>query len=510
MFLLGKNAQQLLRRNASRGNGWRELAESIVSSASVLDGTDLPVTWEEGREVLLPTARTLALRSQSLVVAHVLTGEFSFLKTMLSDGLKAARLANWNPEHFLDTAEIAFAVACISKWSQPIASRSQLQELEKVLHERAVKRGLWSLRGGSNWTRTPGNWNIVCNAALTVVATALREKYPDDCTELLERAETSSRIGLSDVGPGGEWKEGVVYLDHSAQFAWFATLATGSSHFQPILDCGEFRAAMTGPSGMVADFGDDLPVCAPPAVGPTGATPAGSLPLNLLWGAPPTRAPDRYVGRTAASLRSGRHFLAVRLGDIRHAHAHADLGSFIWEANGCRLIADPGRLRYDIAGYFDPDTRFHISGVTEHAHNCIAFEAVAQGPATTARASFEDDTLLVTISGDGYILQRCFHLEADGSLTVLDRLVDQGLSSGDAIWTCHVPGRHLGDGTFDEPGGATLSAMLPGPVDQTTFTSEKADEALRQRCSKCPLTRIQVSLTKDQLRQGVRSQFIVM
>jgi hypothetical protein len=350
LFLLGKNWRQEVRRKISLGNDWKNLASDTVSRAIEFKKNELPITWEEGRKVLLPTARNLAVRSQNFVVAHALTGDFTFLDAMLSDGLRVAELDHWNPEHFLDTAELACFIACIRKWTEPVATREQLLELDNVLYERAVKRGLWSLRGGSNWTLAAGNWNIVCNASLMVVASALLQDYPEECGELLERAYSSSNIALNAVGPGGEWHEGITYLDYSAQFAWFAKQATGLHHFQPILDCGRYRSSMIGPSGMIADFGDDLPNCLPPAIGQTGPNPAGSSPFNLLWGAPLPKPPDRFVGRTVACLRTEQGFLAVKLGNTKHAHAHADLGSFIWEAQGKRLVSDPGRLRYDIPG----------------------------------------------------------------------------------------------------------------------------------------------------------------
>ena len=507
MFLLGKNWQQDLRRKISRGPEWRELAEAVLSRAVENRETELPIEWEEGREVLLPTARNLAARSQSFVIAHGLTGDLSFLRSMLSDGLKAASLEDWNPEHFLDTAEMAFAVACIRHWVAPVATRDQIQTLEEVLHEIAVQRGLWSLTGGSAWTREPGNWNIVCNASLMVVAQALSASYPDKCSDLLTKAEASSKVGLNALGPGGEWEEGVVYLDHSAQFAWYAQQATGSRHFQPFFDSNTFRTAMTGPSGLIADFGDDLPDCPPPAIGPTGTTPAGTSPLHLLWGAKPEQTSDRFMGRTVACLRSPRSFLAVKLGVNRHLHAHADLGSFVWEANGDRLVCDPGRLRYDLPGYFDPSSRFKISGVMETAHNCVSFPDTPQEPTTWTRADLDGNTLVVSIMFDKTkTLERRFVSESDGSLTIHDRLINSEGDDGQAFWNCHFRGKPLGDNVWKGPGGQCFKAIFPVPDSERVLVGEPGDKALSQRCSLEPISRIRFALTLGQLRKGIQTQ----
>ena len=159
--------------------------------------------------------------------------------------------------------------------------------------------------------------------------------------------------------------------------------------FDPILQGAVFAAASVGPSGLAANFGDNLSV---PEICPMQAwisarhgrqlpaELAGQHPFDLVWGRQETTRtapPNLFLGNHLVTLRgAGQGWLAVSAGTADHAHAHHDLGSFLWETDGVRFVTDPGRLDYARKGYFKAE-RFEDFGASAAAHNLPVFEPVS-------------------------------------------------------------------------------------------------------------------------------------
>lgn len=92
--------------------------------------------------------------------------------------LEVSRFKDWNPSHFLDTGEMAMAVAIGYDWLFDELSGQEKQILRKALVEKAITP---SFNPSYNWFLNSSiNWNQVCNAGLLYAALAIYE----DETEL--------------------------------------------------------------------------------------------------------------------------------------------------------------------------------------------------------------------------------------------------------------------------------------------------------------------------------------
>lgn len=450
MFLFGPDIRQRLRRHIAQSAGANGLAGTILARAEAMLGEGaIASTYEVGRPVLLPTTRRFADRTQHLVVAWLLTGEARFARHMVDDLMAAINLPDWNRRHFLDVAEMVSVVTMARQWIGAFLSAEQKNAVDTAIVDLGLIPGDESLRGGSEWTRKAGNWNIVCNSALILAAVALRDRFPQICGTVLAHAQASLALGMQAVGPSGEWFEGLTYWSLAAHHAALAQMAVDQAGyglenpalFHPILDGGTFVAASVAPSGLAANFGDALTV---PELCPMQGWLStrsgrrlpkelvGAHPFALIWGADsvPEAVPQAvFMGNHLAVLRqsAAQAWLAVSVGTADHSHAHHDLGSFIWETGGVRFVVDPGRLDYAVTGYFSSD-RFGHFGATTAAHNLPVFDAASRlewrakvEHCRETAAAIEMVVRGASPAGTSGFVRR-FQLLADGALLIEDRI----------------------------------------------------------------------------------------
>lgn len=449
MFLFGPDSRQKLRRRIASSAAAKEMAEAILlRSTEMLGDARISPQYEFGRAVLLPTTRKFADRAQHFVLAWLLTGEARFARSIVDDLMIVTSFPDWNRKHFLDVVEMVSAVAMASQWVAPFLSRDEKHLIDEALLEKGLRPGIDSLNGGSEWTRQPGNWNIVCNSGLMLAALAVSGSYPRICAQILTKAQTSLSVGIAAAGPSGEWFEGLTYWSYAAHHAALAQIAVEQTGFQlenpalfdPILNGGIFAAASVAPSGLAANFGDSV---SKPEPCPMQAwlsarygrrmpkALAGTHPFELIFGGDEIAdhgPPKSFIGNHLVALRGRKQaWLAVSVGTTTHAHAHHDLGSFLWEIAGARFVVDPGRVDYARKGYFSAE-RFDHFGASAAAHNLPVFDPVSM-LGWTADVEYCRDTgsgldlMIRSISPTGRPdFTRNFTLADDNSFQVEDRI----------------------------------------------------------------------------------------
>jgi Heparinase II/III-like protein len=462
MFLFGPEIRQQLRLRVAQSAAAREMAAAILARSATMLGEDgISLQYELGRQVLLPTTRRFADRVQYLIVAWLLTGEARFAKRVVEDLMVVAGFPDWNRTHFLDVAEMVSAVAMARQWTAPILSSEQISSVDRAIVEKGLVPAEESLRGGSEWTTTAGNWNIVCNSALILAALTMLETNPEISGKVLQRAQASLSVGMNAVSPSGEWFEGLTYWSYAAHHAALAQIAvdqsgyslTNTALFHPILDGGAFAAASVAPSGLGANFGDTLsrpehcPMQAWLSARNGRKLPepmADDHPFELIWGRedlPNPALPKAFVGMRLVTLRLQKQlaWLAVSVGSADHAHAHHDLGSFIWETGGVRFVVDPGRLDYALKGYFSAG-RFGNVGASSAAHNLPVVDPASMlgWRADVKNCADTDQGIDLTIRSaaptGSPVITRRFQLLNDGALQLDDWISADPRAGGQKPW----------------------------------------------------------------------------
>jgi hypothetical protein len=335
---------------------------------------------------LLATSRRVVQRVYTLALLYRLDGDQRYAERAWKELAAAADFSDWNPRHFLDTAEMTHAFAIGYDWLYDVWSPEQRATLQRAVVEKGFGPAMKLYRTHSSWTRMHHNWNQVCNGGIGMGALALAEVEPQVAGEALHDALESVQIAMAEFSPDGAWKEGPGYWNYATSYnvVLLAGLQTalgtdfGLSGIGAFKETGVFPIYLTGPLGRTfnyADGGDHTlyapqmfwlarefkqPVCA----WYESRTKAPSA-LDLLWFDPAGVSPksaglplDKYYrGAEVALMRSGWDnptalYVGFKAGDNKANHSHLDLGSFVFDAAGARWAMDLGADDYNLPGYF--------------------------------------------------------------------------------------------------------------------------------------------------------------
>ncbi len=356
---------------------------------------------------LLATSRRLVDRMHALGMAWHITHESAMLARAWAELAAAAAFPDWNPSHFLDTAEMTAGVAIGYDWLYEALDDAQRRILEEAIVRHGLEPGLRSYEGKSDygwWVTKHNNWNQVCNGGLLAGALAIADKEPELAATIVRNAVASLPIAMRNFAPDGGWFEGPGYWSYAMKYNALAIACLDSAlgtDFGLSLGEGFDRAAdfyiqMAGTTGQCFNYADA-------AVAPV-QHPA------LFWLAKKFNRPDwaRYQLRhgkpcaesllfydpqdmqdTNAELPVLAYFRGVEVASARTKwdddqalfvgvkagrngvnHANLDLGSFIFEVVGERWIIDLGPDDYNLPGYFG-DKRYTYYRMRAEGHNTL-------------------------------------------------------------------------------------------------------------------------------------------
>jgi len=368
-----------------------------------------------------------------------MTGEERFRQRTIRELDAACGLKDWNPRHFLDTAEMATAVAIGYDWLFDTLTPAQRKRYEDAMLEKALKPARKVYESHGWWSKGGNNWSQVCGAGIAMAAAAVAERDPALCGDLFERGKKLIGVctrfyepdGVYPEGPG-YWGYGTTY--HVLMLAECRELGDGGQPPPVFRRSGEFMMQVAGPSGKFFNYADcglgsGMPM--PPQLwiarqfrDPvqsrylrdrirtmfSGKKVSGSGgrfgPLSLFWlpeapdGAPlPPRAAVFRGEQSLAFFRTRWEdpkaaWLAMKGGTPRINHCHMDTGSFVYEAKGVRWFHDMGADDYNMPGYFDRrKQRWTYFRMTNLSHNTLSIGGRLQTiDAQPARITKEPDT----------------------------------------------------------------------------------------------------------------------
>lgn len=358
-------------------------------------------------------------------MAWRLTGDRRHLDRCVRELDAACGLADWHPPHFLDTAEMATAVAIGLDWLHDDLTADQRARYREAILAKAITPARGEFTAETSWTRVNNNWAQVCGTgiALACLAVAKDEEHLGRTPwhECLRTVVAAARFyepdGCYPEGPG-YWSYGTSY--HVAALATLESLGRPEPVPAALLRSAAFMAHARGPTGTLVNFADCDPMqdkvvaarswlatrAADPAVVAdlrdrlrkiVGRLAAGTtndrfFPLHLLW--LPPQPPDAAEPLPRAAVFHGEQpfaafrtswtdpdavFVAVKGGTPQGSHAHMDVGGFVVEADGRRWLHDLGGDSYNLPGYFR-DQRWTYFRLNSRSHNVISIAGGLQNP----------------------------------------------------------------------------------------------------------------------------------
>jgi len=371
--------------------------------------------YEPGRQVMLPTSREVLQRVQTLGAVAFVADDQRMIARAIEEVLAACAQPDWNPVHFLDTAEMSHAVALGLDWFGGAMTPEQRQAVVAALLEKGVGPALAEHRNATRWTTATHNWNLVCNGGLGVAALALRNHAPTESAELLALSLRSARAGFASFAPDGGWIEGPAYWDYGTRYAAYllAALETagvgdgGLAAMPGVAETGRFFLHLTAPNGKLFNFADSNEAQRrsahrfwlarrygrPQDAGHELAREGGARGMHLAWFpervATPAESGEpldaQFKAAQVACFRSAwgdpkALYLACKGGDNAANHSHLDLGGFVLDAGGERFALDLGPDDYALPGYFDRAHRYAYFRNASASHNVVLAAGASQDP----------------------------------------------------------------------------------------------------------------------------------
>lgn len=385
-----RTLRQTLDRNPLR----RALANGAVGQADAM--LDLaPITRTKQGRRLLGQSRRCVKRTVTLAMAYHLTGNAKYARRCEKEMLAVSQFTDWNPTHFLDVAEMTFALAIGYDWLYDQLDPTSRATIRDAIIQKGVVLPLRTRHRG--WVKAENNWGQVCHGGLTAGALAVLDHAPDLAASTVHNALHNVTRSMAAYAPHGGYPEGPGYWAYGTSYNVLligvleSALGTdfGLTRAPGFRETGQFPALATGPSGLFFNYADGGATRRPqPALywlasrfrrpdwllgerqrieaalaglRPRDASGGGDrlMPLALLWmhdlrGDKPVRMPLSWSseGRTPITVHRSSWtdpnatYIGLKGGSPSANHGQMDIGSFVLDADGVRWAIDLGAEGY--------------------------------------------------------------------------------------------------------------------------------------------------------------------
>lgn len=341
---------------------------------------------------LLSVSRACLDRVYTLALAWRWFGDERYAKAAEANLLTVCAFPDWNPSHFLDTAEMSHAVGVGYDWLFPWLGEESREKIRHALIEIGLKPGIKVYESGRGWPTSDFNWNQVCNGGMIAGALAIAETDPSYAEFIVPQAVASLPKAIESYGPDGAWMEGPSYWGYATRYTAYGICALdtalgtdfGLTDNPGLRNAGYFPNYTAGPTGLYLNYADSgergsrkpLPcmfwlakkyndVAISDAEHRVVAK-FDASPEHVVWYVPPSGkeseplALDKHFGGKVdvVVMRSAWDdpnalFVGVKGGYNQVNHGHLDLGNFEMDALGVRWVRDLGSDDYNLPGYWD-------------------------------------------------------------------------------------------------------------------------------------------------------------
>ncbi|MBK1859183.1 heparinase II/III domain-containing protein [Cerasicoccus arenae] len=413
----------------------RKASENIIAMAD--DMVTLPPLKREleGKR-LLAVSRTCLKRMNYLSMAYRLTGDTRYVEAAEMQMLAVTKFTDWNPNHFLDVAEMTTALAIGYDWCHNALS----PETRSSIRDAIIEKGLnASFESDYPWIKRKNNWNQVCHGGMIIGALAIQEDQPELAQRVIERAIENVPKAMAAYAPDGAYPEGPMYWNYGTSYNVLLIAALDSalgtdfnlSKAPGFMESADFYQQVAGPSGDFFNYCDcrQNSGVAPamfwfatkrndPSLLWQQQTALQSFldhpdkangeserffPLLLIWtgsleniAAPTTThwtgEGDSPIGLHRTGWKSPNEtFLGIKGGGPNAGHGHMDAGVFVMESDGVRWAEDLGMQDYHSIeskgiSLWSYEGRWSILRLNNFGHNTLVVDGQLQTVKDNAHA----------------------------------------------------------------------------------------------------------------------------
>jgi hypothetical protein len=479
----------------------KSLCEKLKIRADAMLAERLAEPRTPGQTDMLEESRHVLKRVTTLAGLYRINGDKRYFNRARQEMLHVSAFESWDPNHFLDVAEMTNALALGYDWLYADLSASDRQTIKDAIVRLGLNEGIEQYAKPTWWVSARNNWNLVCNGGLAAGALAIADEEPQLAGRILSSVMKSVPIAMHSFSPDGGWAEGPGYWSYGARYAVFlmADLKTalgidfGLSASDGFDKTGSFRIYFCGPIGKYFNFADATENVekawqmfwlsrefeAPVLAGHEWEIAKENPDIfHLLFYADKRMTPSQaglptskfFRGVNVAFLRSDWQdplaaFVGFKGGDNAFNHAHLDLGNFVFDIQGCRWALDLGPDDYQLPGYFGKE-RWNYYRLRTEGHNCLTIEDENQSPSAKAPIiafgdqadrSFAVADLTAAYKNKLSDARRGIALLPDNDVIVQDEI--EAPSAVSVIWHFHTRARVV---VSEDGAKATLEQLYKG------------------------------------------------
>ena len=369
---------------------------------------------------LLSASRTVLGRVRTLSQLYKIDGDEKYAERAYLELEEAASWDNWNPRHFLDTAELSAAFAIGYDWLYDYLSEEQKQLILDTVARKSFfafkeelddvpehKNATLSLRGYRWLQDKPGdNWKMVCGGSFAAAALAFYDAADEAfCETVLTACFEDTYQAVRDFynAEDGAYSEGVNYWIYATRFlAFFSSALTtaagsdfGLTDYIGVARSPYWLLALASPDYLCFNFGDAHAVSVTSPIFGWLAARYNDPSLYAIRRAdiergkadymdiiyfrdvpytPPSNIPLAFgrVGGDNASFRAdcteNSLYAAIHFAKNNVYHGHNDMGTFIVNVGNKRFFVDLGADNYNLAPGYGRCYRYRAEG-----HNTLIF-----------------------------------------------------------------------------------------------------------------------------------------
>ena len=488
-----------------------------------------PVTYKKEGIRLLAVCNEALKRISTLAMMARLTGDARYSDRAIVEMRAVSAFQDWNPSHFLDTAEMTLGVAIGYDWLYEQLSADDRVTIARAILELGIKPSETGLAAYCHWIRGKNNWNQVCHAGMVAGAIAIADQQPEVSRRIIERAASNLHFAADGYAPDGAYPEGPGYWGYGT--TWHVILVqaiekftgkpSGLDTFPGFLASADYMLQMVTPTGLFYNYSDCGPATGVNLTQYWFARRTGRADLlfgnvarlaairdskaveraldrirafALLWidprlNTPAAPPPLSWYGRGPNPVATHRSawgdpratFIGLKGGAASLSHGQMDSGSFLLEADGVRWAVDLGLQSYfslestgvDLS-WGEGGGRWKVFRTGPEAHNILRFDGApprVAGRGELVRFSAEPPTAVVNLDavykGQVASVSRGVALQRDHSVLIRDEW-STSAKAVEVTWQMLTRAEHVQAGEGEvrlAEGNATLTLRVLKPTD---------------------------------------------
>lgn len=471
----------------------KEWGDKIIAEADHYLIASMPTYSIPDGYRLLATSRDVYSRSRTLSMAYILTKDKKYSDNLYQVFQAAGSFPDWNPQHFLDIAEMTCAFSIGYDWLYDVWTDAQKKFLEDTIYNYGllvVDKAYYNQLGDYSWW-TPGNttnWNVVCNGGTAMGAVAIFDKYPELCSDLLHIQVRDVEKMMDSFYPDGAWFEGIGYWSYTLDYTvnMFSTLqACFNTDFNLCKAPGfantiYFSMAGDGPVSInnYHDAGEthqnspayfwlsnqfNIPGVTNVRLFNIIENGWAPTPQDLIWYNTDIKGTDfelskdtylrdvEFVAMRNSWVDNDGAWLSYHAGQAVVNHSHLDTGSFIVDMLGERWAFDIGGDDYNLPDYFSGQKHkyyrlrpeghnlYVINPSSYEGQSTSAFCPVENGVVSKPRGAYSIADLTQAYSRDASSARRGYMLGDDRRSALIRDEITLRNKGSEFYWFSHMP-----------------------------------------------------------------------